>query len=383
MPDFIIPFTSVGGYSTGLTASLIIEEEGGVRVKTTAGATFTSVVSISGGLSASGGITFNGAMTGVTASFSRLVTLSGGISASGGATFAGQVNVTTFKANTVGGDEGGQIDFGIPATNTSLTGGVAIDIYQNRLRFFESGGNNRGGFIDLTTASNGVGTNLIPQVTSVNGLTGAIGTLIAPIAVTGGNYTVFTFPNGVTTTGSKRPYYQSPYYGGRATSTAAMVANRTYFMLHNTPRGVSLTTLRLSTASTSMTGNVHFSVWSVNTSSGVPDQRLYVSASIAIPGSFNFATVTNSNGLVGVSAGLFYIAASFSSTPTLYVHSSDRNIHVFGSQDYTSGYNFYLPAMDTNGFTAPSSITQSGTTFGFIDYYPTQLTIPILEWQGT
>ena len=240
-----------------------------------------------------------------------------------------------------------------------------------------SGGATFAGTISLN------GQTFTNVVSSVNGLTGIIGTLIAPIAVTGGNYTVFTFPNGVTATGSKRPYYQSPYYGGRATSTAAMVANRTYFMLHNTPRGVSLTTLRLSTASTGTTGNVYFSVWSVNTSSGVPDQRLYASASIAIPGSFNFASVTNSNGLVRVPAGSFYIAASFSSTPTLYVHSSDRNIHVFGSQDYTSGYNFYLPAMDTNGFTAPSSITQSGTTFGFIDYYPTQLTIPILEWQGT
>ena len=219
-------------------------------------------------------------------------------------------------------------------------------------------------------------------VSSVNGLTGAIGVLIGPIAVTSGNYTVFTYPDGVTTTGSKRPYYQSPYYGGRATSTAAMVANRTYFLLHNTPRGVSLTTLRLSTASTGVTGNVHFSVWSVNTSNGVPNQRLYVSNSIAIPSSFNFATVTNSNGLVRVPSGSFYIAASFSSTPTIYTHTQDRSPHMFGSQDYTSGYNFYLPAMDTNGFTAPSSITQSGTTFGFIDYYPTQLTIPILEWQG-
>jgi hypothetical protein len=54
MPDFIIPFTSVGGYSTGLTASLIIEEEGGVRVNTTQGATFTGLVTASGGISAAG-----------------------------------------------------------------------------------------------------------------------------------------------------------------------------------------------------------------------------------------------------------------------------------------------------------------------------------------
>lgn len=309
--------------------------------------------------------------------------VSGGISASGGITFTGQVTVKTFRADTIGGDEGGQIDFGLAATNTSLTGGVAIDVYQNRVRIFETGGTNRGGFIDLTTAAAGVGTNLIPQVTSVNGLTGAIGALIGPIAVTSGSYTVFTFPNGITATGSKRPYYQSPYYNGRATSTAAMVANRTYFILHNAPRGVSLTSLRLSTAGTGITGDVYLSVWSANTSNGLPNQRLYTSSASAVPTGFNFTTITNASGLVAVPAGSFYIAASFSSTPTVYVHSSDRNIHVFGSQDYTSGYNFYLPVMDTSGFTAPSSITQSGATFGFIDYYPTQITIPILEWQGT
>jgi len=54
MADTIVPFVSVGGYSTGLTAELIIEEEGGIRVKTTEGATFTGLVTMSGGVSASG-----------------------------------------------------------------------------------------------------------------------------------------------------------------------------------------------------------------------------------------------------------------------------------------------------------------------------------------
>ena len=59
------------------------------------------------------------------------------------------------------GDEGGQLNLAIPATNTSLNGNVVVDMFQNRLRFFEGGGTNRGAYIDLTQAAAGVATNLL------------------------------------------------------------------------------------------------------------------------------------------------------------------------------------------------------------------------------
>ena len=60
------------------------------------------------------------------------------------------------------GDEGGQINLAKAVTNTTLVGtGVTIDVYQNKLRFFEQGGTARGAYIDLTAASAGVGTNLL------------------------------------------------------------------------------------------------------------------------------------------------------------------------------------------------------------------------------
>jgi hypothetical protein len=63
---------------------------------------------------------------------------------------------------TIGGDEGGEILLGKPTTNTTLSGtGVTIDVYQNRLRFFEQGGSARGAYIDLTSTSGGVGTDLL------------------------------------------------------------------------------------------------------------------------------------------------------------------------------------------------------------------------------
>jgi hypothetical protein len=64
-------------------------------------------------------------------------------------------------AAAVGGDEGGQLNLAKPQTNTTLSGDIAIDIHQNKLRIFDKGGSNRGAYIDLTTAATGVGTNLL------------------------------------------------------------------------------------------------------------------------------------------------------------------------------------------------------------------------------
>lgn len=61
-----------------------------------------------------------------------------------------------------GGDEGGEILLEKSDTNTTIAGtGVTIDVFQNKLRFFEQGGNSRGAYIDLTAASNSVGSNLL------------------------------------------------------------------------------------------------------------------------------------------------------------------------------------------------------------------------------
>jgi hypothetical protein len=98
---------------------------------------------------------------------------SGTLGSSSGLTFdkaTGYLTATTIRANQSSGDEGGQIDLATAATNQSLSGGyVNIDIFQNRLRIFESGGSNRGVFIDLANgASSGVGTNLLSSSTSTD-----------------------------------------------------------------------------------------------------------------------------------------------------------------------------------------------------------------------
>lgn len=60
------------------------------------------------------------------------------------------------------GDEGGEILLAAPQTNTTIAGtGVTIDVWQNRIRFFEQGGSARGAYIDLTACGNSASTNLL------------------------------------------------------------------------------------------------------------------------------------------------------------------------------------------------------------------------------
>lgn len=58
-------------------------------------------------------------------------------------------------------DEGGEIRLAKAVTNTTLSTSVTIDVYQNKLRIFETGGTNRGAYIDLSAATAGVGSNLL------------------------------------------------------------------------------------------------------------------------------------------------------------------------------------------------------------------------------
>lgn len=197
----IYTVTNTGVLSvSGISGSIGLTSGSGIRI-TSSGSTFT-VTNI-------GVISFNGltgAVTGVTTgtanTFQALQSFAAGISASGGGTLSnGTYNFSNLKLNTVGGDEGGQIDFGPAITNTSLTGGVSIDVYQNRVRIFESGGTNRGVYVDLSGVSSGVGTNLIggggSPVSSVSGSGNGISVSPTTGAVVVQNTGVHSF-NGLT-----------------------------------------------------------------------------------------------------------------------------------------------------------------------------------------
>jgi hypothetical protein len=91
--------------------------------------------------------------------FNGLVT-TGSNTFTGNNTFSGSVTI-----GSGGGNEGGELQLAYAPTNSTLTGSaVVFDVYQNRVRIFENGGNNRGGYFDLTTLGNGVSTNLVPTL---------------------------------------------------------------------------------------------------------------------------------------------------------------------------------------------------------------------------
>jgi hypothetical protein len=102
-----------------------------------------------------------------------LVQTTGDQSIAGTKTFSGDKIVLGNSS----GDEGGEILFTKPQTNTTIAGtGVTVDVYQNRLRFFEQGGDARGFYLDITSGGNGVSTNLasgggtVTSVASGNGM---------------------------------------------------------------------------------------------------------------------------------------------------------------------------------------------------------------------
>ena len=86
-----------------------------------------------------------------------------GRSGTGALTYSGSFVATgELSSLNSSGDEGGQLNFALAQTNTTLSGGVVVDIYQNKLRFYESGGTNRGVYIDIANgASSSVATDLL------------------------------------------------------------------------------------------------------------------------------------------------------------------------------------------------------------------------------
>ena len=96
----------------------------------------------------------------------------GSNSFNGNQTITGSVTTTgVLNVGTVGsGDEGGEIQLVVPQTNTSLTNKVIVDVFQNRLRFWEGGPDSKGVHIDLSKAPNG---NVGELIWKASGMVGA------------------------------------------------------------------------------------------------------------------------------------------------------------------------------------------------------------------
>ena len=112
----------------------------------------TGIVTVSSNLSVTGNISANN------------LALAGNITSSIGFTGA-----TITINNAPGGNEGAEVIWALPsAANTVLNTSLIQDVFQNGMRFFESGGSSRGLYMDLGNVPNGSGTAVgyrdIPQV---------------------------------------------------------------------------------------------------------------------------------------------------------------------------------------------------------------------------
>jgi hypothetical protein len=84
---------------------------------------------------------------------------------------SGSVNIITTSPLQIGtgsGDEGGEIQLAKAVTNTTLTGSaVTVDVYRDRVRIFEQGGDVRGVHIDLSKAPGGVAGELLWKASGI------------------------------------------------------------------------------------------------------------------------------------------------------------------------------------------------------------------------
>lgn len=122
-----------------------------------------------------------------TSSPTTTLDVTGSLQVSGNTTLKSNLNIGTGV-----GSEGGEIQLVNAVTGSTLSGtAVSVDIYQDRLRIFEGGGNFRGVFLDLAKAPSGVGGELMYKASGfVNrGVDVTLGNLKARIAATG-NFSV-------------------------------------------------------------------------------------------------------------------------------------------------------------------------------------------------
>ena len=104
---------------------------------------------------------------------------------SGSTIFRGAVNFNN-PTGSGASSEGGQINLGLATQNQTLTGSVIIDVYENKLRLFEEGGNNRGAYLNVVSQSNSVGSSIVtsPNLLTMQTITSASYAALTPVSGT-------------------------------------------------------------------------------------------------------------------------------------------------------------------------------------------------------
>ncbi|CAB5214297.1 Collagen triple helix repeat, partial [uncultured Caudovirales phage] len=93
---------------------------------------------------------------------SNLNTFSGNTEVTGTLVTTGDITSSggALVSNASAGNEGGEIRLALAQSGQTLTGSITFDVFNNKVRLFETAGTNRGGYWDISTLAAGVGTNL-------------------------------------------------------------------------------------------------------------------------------------------------------------------------------------------------------------------------------
>ena len=227
------------------------------------------------------------------------------------------------------GDEGGQIFLNKPVTSTSINSGVNIDVYQNKLRFWEDGGTNRGFYLDITAGGTGVGTNLASgggTVTSVSASGTVSGITLGGGPITGaGTLTLSGTISGLTNSN----------LSGTAGITNANLAN---------------STITIAGTSTSLGGSIA--------------QSTILAGSGVFSGSAQISGLTNSNlsGTAGITnANLANSSVTIGSTA---ISLGGTSTTLAGLSSVTS--TTFVGALTGNASTATTAATASKVTTGLV-----------------
>jgi len=185
------------------------------------------------GVSGTSGTSGTSVLTTVTGTTSTGdLNVGGNQTVTGSATFSGPFTISN-GVGLGGSSEGGEINLAY-AQNTTLTGSmVVLDVYNDRVRIFESGGNNRGVHIDLSKTPGGVAGELMWK---------ASGFVNAGTFVTLDNLkcTVTTSGQRGLSIGAVSGSFEadlSGWYGGQSIGTAGGAANN---LGYNTTASTSL-----------------------------------------------------------------------------------------------------------------------------------------------
>jgi hypothetical protein len=214
-----------------------------------------------------------------------------GRSGTGALTYGGIFRAVELTSTNAAGDEGGQINLAIPLTNTTLGGTVTVDVFQNRLRFFEGSVNAKGAYIDLSACANGVGTNLL------SGSTPGDGTLTLAVSGTG--------------------------LSGSASFTANQSGNSTFTVTSNATSANTVSTIVARDASGNFSAGTITAALSGNATTATTLQN---ARTIAISGDVTgTATSFDGSANITISAGITagsIVSADFNSATSLIIYNS-------------------------------------------------------------